>query len=112
MDDQRRIRKLQRQGNASDDRVLRWLRVLEPLLGRRGPLAADEAEVWRRRLPALIARGELLRYRCGVDGGSSISEAAANLLGVAIEEARCLQAELSLLPLPPEGAGEAPRPAP
>jgi hypothetical protein len=77
-----------------DRRTLRWLRALAPLLERDGPLSDAQAAVWRRRLPALIAGGEMLRYGCGPAPERGAGEAAA-LLDRALAEARALQAELA-----------------
>ena len=51
----RALRRLQREYPASP-----YVFVTE----RRGPLTEAQANAWRRRLPALIAGGELLRYQC------------------------------------------------
>jgi hypothetical protein len=91
-----------------DERIARWLEALAPLLEREAPLAEVEAEIWRRRLPALIASGELLRYRCASNREGGISEAAANLLADALEEARALHAGLTRLPRTAAGATPAP----
>jgi hypothetical protein len=76
-----------------DRRVLRWLRALRPLFDRKAPLPPAAVEVWRRRLPALIASGEALRYRCAGDESGTAGETAA-LLTQALVEARSLQGEL------------------
>jgi hypothetical protein len=79
--------------------VLRWIEALKPLLDRAGPLTLEEAAAWRRRLPALIAGGEALRYRCRVE---AYHGATAEILCHALEEARSLQAELSVSAEPSE----------
>src|SRR5437879_5251698 len=75
-----------RRGN-TEDQVQRWLEALAPLLNRPGPLAPREAEAWRRRLPALIARGELLRYRYA-SAEAVFHGSAIDLLDPALDEAR------------------------
>lgn len=76
-----------------DQRVLRWLSALRPLFDRKAPLSPAAAETWRRRLPALIASGEALRYRCA-GGDNGLDRETADLLAQALAEARSVQMEL------------------
>src|SRR5947209_2161614 len=95
MKEVRNPRELRPTEHAGDARVIRWIEALQPLLGRPRPLTSREAEAWRRRLPALIARGELLRYQCQTQARGRSS---SDLVSQTLEEARCLQAELSATP--------------